>query len=83
LVPAWKNRRRASGIVLAGVMAVLVLSGYLLYYASDDALRATTALLHWIIGAALPLSLLPHVLRGRTRAKSAKGQNPAVADRDR
>lgn len=68
LVPAWKSRRRASGIVLGVAMAVLVLSGYLLYYASNDELHAATALLHWIVGAALPLCLLPHVLRGRTGA---------------
>lgn len=65
LVPAWKTRRRISGIVLAVLLAVLALSGYLLYYASDDDARAAIALLHWIIGAALPLALLPHVLRGR------------------
>jgi hypothetical protein len=75
LVPAWKSRRRASGIALAIVLTVLVPSGYLLYYAADDALRAATALLHWLIGAALPLALLPHVLRGRSRVgESVKDQ---------
>ncbi len=65
LVPAWKMRRRISGIALAVLLAVLVLSGYLLYYAGGDDARAVIALLHWIIGAALPLALLPHVLRRR------------------
>ncbi|MEO7325400.1 MAG: hypothetical protein ABIW82_11290 [Dokdonella sp.] len=65
LVPAWKVRRRFSGIVLAVLLAVLVLSGYLLYYASGDSARAVISLLHWIVGAALPLALLPHVVRGR------------------
>ncbi|MEO6341749.1 MAG: hypothetical protein ABIO49_01245 [Dokdonella sp.] len=65
LVPAWKARRRTSGIVLGVLLAVLVLSGYLLYYASGDDARVAIALLHWIIGAALPLAVLPHVLRGR------------------
>lgn len=65
LLPAWKSRRRISGIALTLLLAVLVLSGYFLYYASGDDARAVIALLHWITGAALPLAVLPHVLRGR------------------
>lgn len=66
LVPAWKARRRLSGVALTALLALLALSGYLLYYASGDDARAAIALLHWIIGAALPLALLPHVLSGRS-----------------
>ena len=76
LVPAWKARRRASGIVLSVVLAVLVLSGYLLYYASGDEARGIIALVHWIIGAALPLFVLPHVLRGR-HVMIVQGDRPA------
>lgn len=65
VVPAWKARRRVSGIVLGALLALLVVSGYLLYYASGDDARAAIALVHWIFGVALPLAVLPHVLRGR------------------
>ncbi|MEO7062976.1 MAG: hypothetical protein ABI082_04275 [Dokdonella sp.] len=65
LVPGWRARRRSSGIVLAGMLALLSVSGYLLYYAGGDDARAAIALVHWVVGAALPLFLLPHVLRGR------------------
>jgi hypothetical protein len=65
VVPGWKARRRSSGVVLGIVLAALVLSGYLLYYAGGDEMRTAIALVHWIVGAALPLFLLPHVLRGR------------------
>lgn len=67
LVPGWKARRRPSGIVLACALGVLVVSGWCLYYVGDDHQRATIALVHWILGAALPVLLLPHVLRGRAR----------------
>jgi hypothetical protein len=73
LVPAWRARRRASGIVLGIVLIALVLSGYLLYYAGGDDARALIAALHWIIGAVLPMFLLPHVLRGR-RAAAARAE---------
>ena len=67
LVPAWNARRRNSGIVLGVALALLVLSGYLLYYVGGDAARAAIALAHWLIGVVLPLPLLLHGLRGRSR----------------
>jgi len=67
LVPGWKVRRRPSGVVLGSLFGVLVVSGYCLYYAGGDESRAVIALVHWLVGAALPVFLLPHVLRGRHR----------------
>jgi hypothetical protein len=66
VLPAWKSRRRSSGIVLGVITAWLVLSGFLLYYAGDDRARALIALLHWIVGLAIPLPFLWHALRGRS-----------------
>ena len=65
LVPGWKSRRRPSGVVLSALTAVLVLSGYLLYYAGGDRVHAVVALAHWLVGLALPLPLLLHGVRGR------------------
>ncbi len=65
LVPGWNARRRPSGIVLASMLCALVVTGWGLYYAGGDELRATISLVHWTVGAALPVFLLPHVLRGR------------------
>lgn len=62
LLPAWRARRRASGIVLAVGMAVLVASGWLLYYGGEET-RGAISLLHWILGLALALPLLRHALR--------------------
>ena len=72
LAPAWKARRRTSGIVLGAIAGLLVLSGYLLYYAGGDAVREWVAWLHWGIGLALPLPLLVHALRGRTARDSQR-----------
>ncbi|MFC5489484.1 hypothetical protein [Dokdonella soli] len=73
LVPGWKSRRRPSGIVLSGLLSVLVLSGYLLYYAGGDRMHEVVALVHWLVGLALPLPLLLHGLRGRRARGSQRG----------
>ena len=65
LVPGWKSRRRPSGVVLSVFIAVLVLSGYLLYYAGGDRVHEVVALVHWLVGLALAAPLLLHGLRGR------------------
>lgn len=67
LVPAWKARRRSSGIVLSVATALLVLSGYLIYYVGAEGARDAIVLAHWLIGLVLPLPLLLHALRGRHR----------------
>ena len=69
VAPWWDSpNRRHSGIVLIALGAVLIGSGYLLYYASGDALRELIGKLHWIVGLALALPLLVHALRsGRYR----------------
>jgi hypothetical protein len=69
IVPAWRTQRRWSGIALASIALLLVLSGYLLYYAGDERLRAFVSLAHWMIGIALAPLLLWHVLRRRTRSR--------------
>jgi hypothetical protein len=70
VLPWWDTRkRRTSGVVLIFISAVLIASGYLLYYASDDGLRHWSGLVHWSIGLVLVLPLVVHGLRsGRYRA---------------
>ena len=52
--------RRWSGSLMAGVTALLILSGYLLYYVGDDKARSIVSTLHWGIGLAAPLFFLWH-----------------------
>lgn len=66
---AWPTRqRRWSGSSMVCLSAVLVTSGYLLYYAGDELLREWTSLLHWVIGLGSPLLLFVHVLWQRLRS---------------
>jgi len=68
LQPRW----RVSGILILVVLAVLALSGYLLYYASDDTLRDGVRLVHWLAGFALLVPLLVHVIGIRRSKKQRK-----------
>lgn len=65
---SWRvGRKRGSGATLVGVIATLVVSGYLLYYASNEDLRDVTARAHFWLGALAPLPFLFHLFR-RDRA---------------
>lgn len=59
--------RRWSGGVMAGVLAWLTLSGYLLYYVGDDKTRSVVSFLHWSIGLAAPVFFLWHRVNFRKR----------------
>lgn len=63
-----QRRHFVSGILLLAAWLLLILSGYGLYYLTDEGLRATTSLAHWSIGLALPVALLAH-LRQRWRLR--------------
>ncbi|HKE47450.1 MAG TPA: hypothetical protein VKB52_05260 [Rhodanobacteraceae bacterium] len=67
VVPSWRSHRRNSGILLGVIFAVLIVSGYLLYYAGDENLRAFVSIAHWSIGLVLVVPLLVHSLRRRSR----------------
>jgi hypothetical protein len=56
-----------SGSVLVGLFALLSLTALGLYYIGEDALRASTSLIHWVVGIAALPGLLVHVIRNRTR----------------
>ena len=64
ITPWWhRQKRRNSGKVLIGFGALLIVSGWLLYYAGDDALRRYTAITHWLLGLAFVVPFLVHGLR--------------------
>ena len=66
---AWRARRnRTNGSVFLGAFAILTITGYGLYYAGDERLRAWTSWIHLAIGLVLPILLLIHIILGkRTR----------------
>src|SRR6266513_5464586 len=70
---AWRARRnRANGSVFLSAFAVLVITGYGLYYAGGERLRAWTSWLHLGIGLALPIFMLIHILVGRRTRPSGQ-----------
>jgi hypothetical protein len=73
IVKGWDHRhQRVAGIALSAVLGVLVISGYLLYYAGDETVRPWISLLHWCIGLALPVVFLWHYLNARLARRGKK-----------
>ncbi len=65
VLPAWRRRlNRGSGGLMLGTMAVLTVTGYLLYYAGSPPLRDAVSVLHWGLGLAVPVLLALHMARG-------------------
>ena len=63
---AWRARRnRANGSIFLSAFAFLIITGYGLYYAGGERLRAWTSWVHLATGLALPILLLIHILLGR------------------
>ena len=63
VVKAWHRRRhRWSGGILTGLLLLLIVSGYLLYYVAEERARQGTSLLHWILGLLIPIAYLAHRL---------------------
>jgi hypothetical protein len=58
------NQQRIVGTALCITLALLVASGYLLYYLGDETARAWTSLAHWAVGLGLPAIFLWHYLNG-------------------
>lgn len=56
---------RPSGLLTAGAVAVVAVSGWGLYYFGDEAWREAARLVHDSLGFVLPVGLLLHVLFGR------------------
>ena len=65
----WRQKsNRKSGLVLGIGLIALTASAAALYYLADEQLRSWTSTLHWIVGLALPVLLITHIVLGR-RAK--------------
>jgi hypothetical protein len=70
------GRNLRTGFTLFAVFGFLCLSGYGLYYAADEQLRAWTSAAHLWVGLALPVFLSLHVWRGKTTRPGAKPRPP-------
>ncbi|AXW63959.1 hypothetical protein CJO94_19425 (plasmid) [Ralstonia solanacearum] len=69
---AWVRRRnRAAGAVFGGLTALLVVTGYALYYVNGEWPRQCAEVLHWVAGLAVCIALWVHIAIGRRRRKAA------------
>lgn len=70
----WKTKRnRISGSLMIAVMALLLVSGLILYYGVDT--REAALWVHWVIGCALVLLFPAHYLLGRRASNVARQQH--------
>ena len=72
IVRAWTMRRNLwTGIFMLLTMAVLSVSGYFLYYLCAEGIRDVSAIVHWVVGLAIPVVAWVHIQRGfKTRKLS-------------
>ena len=66
------GRNRWSGLALISIGLFLTISGLALYYATGEVVRAGASLLHWIVGIALPVLVIFHLLRGKASRPGAR-----------
>ncbi|HTS20873.1 MAG TPA: DUF4405 domain-containing protein [Casimicrobiaceae bacterium] len=59
------ERNRTSGSAVIALLAILIATGYALYYLVDDASRPAVSLSHWIVGLALAPLIALHIVVGR------------------
>jgi hypothetical protein len=62
----WRaHRNRLSGTVMVTTSALLILTGYALYYAAGEEMRVWSSAAHQVIGVGLPVLTAWHIWRGR------------------
>jgi hypothetical protein len=84
VVPAWRRGRDlASGVALVTLIALLTVTGYGLYYAGSEAVRALTSRIHWVAGLASLAAVAWHLLSARIsrRRTNAAPQRRRLATR--
>jgi len=62
----WRSKRsRYTGVAICSVIGLQLISAYLLYYLSDQAVRLVTEYIHLAVGVSLPIALGVHIVLGR------------------
>ena len=79
---AWRAcRNRENGSLFLGAFGILTLTGYGLYYAGAESLRAWTSWIHLAVGLALPLLLILHIWLGKqTNVAGPAAKTSSVAE---
>jgi hypothetical protein len=74
ITPWWRTRqRRLSGATLSAVLALLVLSGFALFFLSDDAWQRACAVAHDVLGLGVTVFAIQHwFFAGRHRRRRSR-----------
>ncbi|MFT5643624.1 MAG: hypothetical protein ACI83P_001171 [Janthinobacterium sp.] len=67
-------RNTASGWTMVAALALLVASGYCLYYVAGETTRPVWSLTHWIVGIGFATGLPLHIALGRKATTSQKSE---------
>ena len=80
---AWRARRnRGNGLLFLSTFAVLTITGYGLYYAGGESLRAWTSAIHLAVGLAMPLLLIVHIWLGKKTRPAVELKQEASSGRE-
>ena len=67
---AWRStRNRSSGITISASSALLIVTGFGLYYWGSETLRAGASAVHTGVGLAVPVLALLHIVLGRRSSR--------------
>lgn len=73
MVNAWRlKRNRSMGVLIAVVLALLALTGYLLYYVGSETTRPVISTAHWVVGLAIGGMLPLHIWQGRRDRRASR-----------
>jgi len=71
----WRSRRsRRLGITLIVATALMVVSGWVLYYAASEALRPWIGNVHFALGLLLPATVAVHIVVGRQARRRSSAE---------
>lgn len=59
------GRNRRSGLTMVGTSLFLAVTGLALYYSGAEGLRSASSTAHWLVGLALPVLLIFHLVSGK------------------
>ena len=77
---AWRARRnRGNGSLFLTAFGILTVTGYGLYYAGGEKLRAWSSWIHLAVGLTLPLLLILHIWLGKRTRPAADVQKRTVS----
>jgi cation transport ATPase len=78
---AWRARRNlATGIAMLAANAMLVATGYALYYVGSEVLRSWASVIHWGVGLGAVALMATHIVLGRARRSRARRTAAPIAD---